>query len=87
MYLILKKIEIIPIANKQEDNLYLNLACLGVYLFVCLFVSNNVKTAESIRPKFCVGPHVAVEKVYGQSGFKYIILKYFYLKLFNFVKF
>jgi len=34
-----------------------------------------------------VGPHVAPGKVYGQSDFKYVILKYFYLKLFNFVKF
>jgi len=37
-------------------------------------------------PKFCVGPHVAPRKVYGQSDFKYVILKKFYLKLFNFVK-
>ena len=43
--------------------------------------------AEPIRPKFCVGPHVAPGKVYGQSDFNYVILKYFYLKLFNFVKF
>ena len=34
-------------------------------------------------PKFCVGPHVAPGKVYGQSDFKYVI----FLKLFNFVKF
>jgi len=30
---------------------------------------------------------VAPGKVYGQSDFKYVILKYFYHKLFNFVKF
>ena len=45
----------------------------------------NVKTAEPIRPKFCVGPHVAPEKVYSQSDFKY--LKKFYLKIFNFCKY
>ena len=40
-----------------------------------------------MRPYFCVGPHVAPGKVFGQSDYKYVILKYFYLKLFNFVKF
>ena len=40
-------------------NLYINLACL----FVCLYPI-NVKTAEPIRPKFCVEPHVAPGKVY-----------------------
>ena len=30
---------------------------------------------------------MAPGKVYGQSDFKYVILKYFYHKLFNFVKF
>ena len=38
-------------------NLYINLACLGV----CLFV---YKTAEPTGPKFYVGPHVAPGKVY-----------------------
>jgi len=47
----------------------------------------NVNTAKPIRPKFCVGPYMAPGKVYGQSDFDYVILKYFYLKLFNFVKF
>ena len=47
----------------------------------------TVKTAEPTRPKFCVGPYMAPGKVHGQSDFKYVILKYFYLKLFNFVKF
>ena len=41
-------------------------------LSVCL-CPINVKTAEPIRPKFSVGPHVAPEKVYGQSDFKYVI--------------
>ena len=42
--------------------------------------------AEPMRPKFCVGPHVAQGKIYGQSDFKYVILKYYYLKLFNLKK-
>ena len=32
-------------------------------LFVC-FYPINVKTAEPIKPKFCVGPHVTPKKVY-----------------------
>ena len=32
-------------------------------------------------------PHVAPGKVYGQSDFKYVILKFVYLKIFRFVKF
>ena len=40
---------------------------------VCLYPI-NVKTAEPIRPKFYVGPHVAPGKVYGQSDFKYVML-------------
>jgi len=43
-------------------NLYINLA----FLFVCLYPI-NVKTAEPIRPKFCVGPHVVPGKVYEWS--------------------
>ena len=42
-----------------EIHLYMNLACL----FVCLYPI-NVETAEPIRPKFCVGPHVFPRKVY-----------------------
>ena len=41
--------------------------CLSVCLFVCLFVCLypiNVKTAEPIGPKFCVGYHVTPGKVY-----------------------
>ena len=45
-------------------------------LSVCLYPI-NVKTLWDLT-----WPH----KVYGQSDFKYVILKYFYLKLFNFVK-
>ena len=49
-------------------HLYINLACLGVWVFVCLFVCLypiNVKTAEPIGPKFFVGHHVIPGKVYG----------------------
>ena len=42
---------------KILQNLYINLACLSVYLFVCLYPI-NVKTAEPIGPKFCVGSRV-----------------------------
>ena len=62
--------------------------CTTTCLSVCLYPNPiNVKMAEPIRPKFCVGPHVAPGKVYGQSDFNYVILKYFYLKLLNFAKF
>ena len=70
-------VNILNILENILVNLYINLACL----FVCLYPI-NVKTAEPIGPKFFVGPHVALGKVYGQSDFKYVILKYFYLKLF-----
>ena len=50
-------------------NLYINLACLSVCLGVCLYPI-NVKTAEPIRPKFCVGPHVSPGKVYEWSKFQ-----------------
>ena len=50
--------------TKKLGNLFINLACLGVCLSVCLLVSNNVKTAEPIGPKFFVGHHVIPGKVY-----------------------
>ena len=37
--------------------------CLFVCLFVCLY-PKNVKTAEPIGPKFCVGHHVTPENTY-----------------------
>ena len=46
-----------------EYNLYINLACLSVCLFVCLYPV-NVKTTKPIGPKFFVGPHVTPGKVY-----------------------
>ena len=36
---------------------------LSVCLFVCLYPI-NVKTAEPIWPKFCMGPHMTAGKVY-----------------------
>ena len=42
----------------SKASLYINLACLSVCLYPI-----NVKTAEPIRPEFCVEPHVAPEKV------------------------
>jgi len=80
------------IGNKQKDRQakFIYRFSLSVCLFGCLSVSLcplNVKTAEPIRPKFCMGPHVAPGKVYGPSDFKYVILKYIYFKLFNLVKF
>ena len=43
--------------------LYIYFACLSVCSFVCLYPI-DVKTAEPIGPKFCVGPHVTTGKVY-----------------------
>jgi len=40
--------------------------CLAVCLFVCLYPI-NVKTNGLIRSKFCVGPHMTPQKVYGCS--------------------
>ena len=41
--------------------LYIDLACLSLSLSVCLYPI-NVKTAEPIRPKCCMGPHVTSRK-------------------------
>ena len=66
-------------------NLYINLACLSGCLFVCLFVCLypiNVKMAEPIGPKFCVGHHVIPGKVYGWSNFqKFASIKIRFLKI------
>ena len=48
----------------QQVSIYI--LCLYVCLFVCLFVCLypiNVKTAEPIGSKFCVGTHVTLGKV------------------------
>ena len=66
------------ISNSSSQNLtynfYINLACLSWWvfgcLFVCFYVSNNVKTAKPIGPKFCVGHHVTPGKVYDWSNLK-----------------
>ena len=50
---------------------------MSVCLFGCLNPI-NVKTAEPIRPKFCVGPHVAPGKVYDRSKFQKFVFKSFY---------
>ena len=42
-------------------------------LSVCLFVSNNVKTAEPIGPKFFVWRHVTTGKVYEWSKFQIFV--------------
>ena len=54
---------------------------MGVWLCVS-FYPMNVKTAELIGPKFCVGPHMTPGKVYGWSKFQ----KLFYTNLI-FIKF
>ena len=58
------------------SKLYIYFACLSLFLFLsnkrqngyaCLsvcFYPINVKTAEPIGTKFCVGPHVVPGKVY-----------------------
>ena len=52
------------------QSIYLSLSvCLSVCLFVCLYPI-NVKTAEPIRPKFCVGPQVVPGKISGQCNLK-----------------
>ena len=53
-------------------NLYINLACLSVCLSVCWYPI-NVKTAESIGPKFFVGPHVTTGKVHKWSKFQIFV--------------
>ena len=43
--------------------MYNLLVRLSICLFVCVSPT-NVKTAEPIGPKFCMGPHVTPGKVY-----------------------
>ena len=58
-------------------NLYINLA----WLSVCLYPI-NVKTAEPIRPKFCLGLYVALGKVYeNDQNLKNLCLKLFYSEI------
>ena len=44
----------------EHNHLHIYLSCL---FFVCLY-SINVKRAQPIGPKFCVGPNMALWKVY-----------------------
>ena len=63
-------------------NLFVNLACLSV----CLCVSNKRQNGWTDQAHILCGTsYVAPGKVYGKSDFKYVILKYFYLKLFNLI--
>ena len=58
-----------PFHGFLASHLYINLACLSVCLFVCLYPI-NAKTAEPIGSKFCVGPDVVPGKVYEWSKLK-----------------
>ena len=61
--------------NREPQSIY------KLSLSVCLFVSKKRQNAWTDQAQILCG------KVYGQSDFKYVILKYFYLKLNNLVKF
>jgi len=63
--------------NVQRDILYINLACLSVRLYPI-----NVKTAEPIGPKFCVGPNVTPGEVYELPKLEKFVFKSFYFFLF-----
>ena len=57
-----------------------------IYFAVCLSVCIiNVRTAETIGPKFCVGPHMILGQVYGCSKLQKLCLKFlnFWLKFKN----
>ena len=55
---------VITVPIKLTQSIYI--LCSSICLFVHLYPS-NVKTAEPIGPKFCVGPHMTPGKVYGYS--------------------
>ena len=63
--------------------IYLFIYTLLVSLFVWLSVCIQ-KTSKRLNQS---GPNFVWDLTWPQSDFKYAILKYFYLKLFNFVKF
>ena len=58
-------------------NLYIDLACLSVCLFVCLYPI-NVKTAEPIGPNFFEGHHVTLGQELSMIKIKNLCLKVFY---------
>ena len=63
--------------------------CLSFLVFVCFFVCFfpiNVKTAELIGPKCCVGPYVTPGKVYEWLNFKNLCLKVFFVKFWKCAK-
>ena len=72
---------LIQVSTLQRKSIYIYFACLFVCLAVCLYPM-NVKTAELIGPKFCVGPYVTPGKVMKDKNVKNLCLKVFY-----FVKF
>jgi len=67
-----KKVKCLKANNLYIPYLYINLACLSVCLFVCLYPI-NVKTAEPSGPKFFVGHHVTTGKVYEWSKFQIFV--------------
>ena len=75
--------------HNQQYSWYISIyiLCFSECLSVCLYPI-NVKTAEPIGPKFCVGPHVTPGKVYGWSNFqKFASIKIRFLKILKFHEF
>ena len=65
-------------AKRHNSNIHINLACVGVCLFVCLYPI-NVNTAEPIGLKFCVRSHVSPwGRFMNDQNFKNLSLKVFY---------
>ena len=76
----LRPCNISPFLVFTESEVFKNLEIETIYLFetfiLCLSVwlyPINVKTAEPIGPKFCVGPHIIPGKVYGCSELQKIL--------------
>ena len=67
---------LIQVSTLQRKSIYIYFACLFVCLAVCLYPM-NVKTAELIGPKFCVGPYVTPGKVYEWTKFQKFVFKSF----------
>ena len=73
-------------AKRPKSLVCIYFACLSVFLNVCLYPI-NVKTAELIGPKFCVGPHMTPGKVYESKFQRFDFHSIFNLVLFyNFHK-
>ena len=73
------KLSLVYLFIKSKTNLYLyiNLACLGVYLFVCLYPM-NVKTAEPTKSKIFEATHITSGKVYCWLTIKNVEIYYFW---------